>query len=268
MPFASVNGIELYYEESGAGVPIVGIHGTPSSAILWEEAAHELAQVGRCLIYDRRGFGRSQPSEPLATLDLDQHLDDVLALIDLQGAQPAIVIGRSTGGQIALALAHRHPNKVRALVLLEPALFTADPEAQAWAWELRRQVLAAAASNPDRASEAVIRFALGDDTWNSFPSELQELFSAASPAVLAEIRGRGLDLSEQPLHIESAALALIEQETLLVSSTDSPGALRRINDRLAMDLPNPELALVPGGHLINPAHPAVLRFLARVVPSA
>lgn len=265
MPTATVNGIDLYYEEFGVGTPIVGIHGTPSSAILWQEAAHELAQIGRCLIYDRRGFGRSQQAEPLDSLDLDQHLDDAVALIDVLTTEPVIVIGRSTGGQIGLALAHQYPEKVRALVLLEPALFTADPEAQAWAWELRRQVLATTANEPALASEAVIRLALGDGTWDTFPIELQELFVAASPAVLAEIRGRGLDLSEQPLRLESDALARIEHETLLVSSADSPPALRKVNDRLAMELPNPELALVPGGHLINPAHPAVLRFLARVV---
>jgi pimeloyl-ACP methyl ester carboxylesterase len=265
MPRVSANGIDLYYEEIGAGAPILGIHGTPSSAVLWEEAARELAQIGRCIIYDRRGFGRSRPREPFDSLDLDQHLDDAVALIDALSAGPVIAIGRSTGGQIALALAHHHPEKVRALVLLEPALFTADPEAQAWAWELRRQVLATTANDPALASETVIREALGDGTWDSFPIELQELFTAASPAVLAEIKGRGLDLSEQPLRLEPDALARIEHETLLVSSADSPRALRRVNDRLAMELPNPELALVPGGHLINPAHPAVLRFLARVL---
>jgi pimeloyl-ACP methyl ester carboxylesterase len=44
-----------------------------------------------------------------------------------------VVIGRSTGGLVALALAHRHPDRVRALVLLEPAVFTLDPQATAWA---------------------------------------------------------------------------------------------------------------------------------------
>ena len=268
MPRVSANGIDLYYEEFGAGAPILGIHGTPSSAVLWEEAARELAQIGRCIIYDRRGFGRSRPPEPFDSLDLDQHLDDAVALIDAVAAGPVFAIGRSTGGLIALALAHHHPEKVRALVLLEPALFTADPEAQAWAWELRRQVLARAANDAALASEAVIRHTLGDATWDSFPAELQGLFAAASPAVLAEIRGRGLDLSEQPLRLESDALGRIEHEILLVSSADSPPALRQINDRLALALPNPEVALVSGGHIIHPAHPAVVRFLARVIEAA
>jgi pimeloyl-ACP methyl ester carboxylesterase len=66
MPRVAANGIYLYYEEFGAGAPILGIHGTPSSAVLWEEAARELAQIGRCIIYDRRGFGRSRAHQNLS----------------------------------------------------------------------------------------------------------------------------------------------------------------------------------------------------------
>lgn len=61
MPNVSVNGVDLYFEEHGKGLPIVGIHGTPSSAVLWAEAAPELAKYGRCILYDRRGFYRSAP---------------------------------------------------------------------------------------------------------------------------------------------------------------------------------------------------------------
>jgi pimeloyl-ACP methyl ester carboxylesterase len=268
MPRVSANGIDLYYEEFGAGAPILGIHGTPSSAVLWEEAARELAQIGRCIIYDRRGFARSRPPEPFDSLDLDQHLDDAVALIDAVAAGPVFAIGRSTGGLIALALAHHHPEKVRALVLLEPALFTADPEAEAWAIDLRRQVLTRAADDLAVASESVIGLALGVEVWNSFSPQLRDLLAAASPAVLAEMRGRGLDLSDDPLRLEIGDLAQIEHEILLVSSQDSPAALRQINDRLALALPNPEVALVPGGHIIHPAHPAVLRFLARVIEAS
>ena len=60
MPRVSVNGVELYYEERGAGLPVLGIHGTPSSAVLWEEPAAELAGICRCITYDRRGFHRSE----------------------------------------------------------------------------------------------------------------------------------------------------------------------------------------------------------------
>lgn len=263
MPRVSVNGVELYYEERGTGLPVLGIHGTPSSAVLWEEPAAELARICRCIIYDRRGFHRSERPEPFAAVDLAEHVDDAAALLDALSAAPAVVIGRSTGGEIALALAHRYPEKVTALVLLEPAVFWLDPEAQAWADRLRDQVLEAAATDPRAAAAAVIRVALGDQVWESLPGELRDMFEDTSPAVLAEIRGDGLDLSENLPALGPKELATVRQPSLLVSAEDSPGVLRGINARLAELLPAAESVLVPGGHLINPAHPAVLAFLAR-----
>lgn len=265
MPSMNANGVDLYYEVYGDGAPIVGIHGTPSSALLWEDAARGLAGLGRCIIYDRRGYSRSEHPDPFDTVDLDDHVEDVVALLDALSATPAIVIGRSTGGAIALALAHRFPRKVKALVLLEPGVFTVDPEANAWAERLRLKVLRAAAHDPASASEAVVREALGDPVWESFPEELQELFAEASAAVLAEIRGRGLDLSQEPLQLSDEELAGIAQPALVVSSEDSPEVFRRVNDRLAEALPQAEKVLVAGGHVINPADPAVLDFVRRVL---
>lgn len=124
----------------GEGDAILGIHGTPSSALLSVDAARELADRGRCIIYDRRGFFRSERPEPFDTMDLGDHVDDASALLDALGATPAVVVGRSTGGEIALELAHRCPDRVKALVLLEPAVFAVDPAAIAWAGRLRLRV--------------------------------------------------------------------------------------------------------------------------------
>jgi pimeloyl-ACP methyl ester carboxylesterase len=257
-----VGGTRLYAEVRGAGPPsLLGIHGTPGSALFWVDAAKELAQHGRCIIYERRGFGRSERPEPFDRSDLADHVDDARTLLRELSATPAVVIGRSTGGLIALELARRYPEDVTALVLLEPALFSIDPDATAWADELRPTIYESA---PERASEVVIRAALGDEAWETMPGDLRTLFDEAAPAVLAEMRGRGLDLSDEPLDLDKDELDAIDQPTLLVSSEDSPDVLRRINDRLAEALPNAETALVPGGHLIHPAHPVVLDFIDRL----
>lgn len=67
------------------------------------------------------------------------------------------MIGRSTGGLIALELARRHPEMVTTLVLLEPAVLTLHPDAAAWGQQLRRAVLDAAEEDPSSASEVVFR---------------------------------------------------------------------------------------------------------------
>ena len=71
----------LYYEEHGSGEPILCIHGTGSSSILWVDAAAELGKRGRTIVYDRRGFGRSERPEPLV-MDVHLHADDAAALLD------------------------------------------------------------------------------------------------------------------------------------------------------------------------------------------
>jgi pimeloyl-ACP methyl ester carboxylesterase len=263
MPLLSVNGVDLYYEESGQGTPILGVHGTPSSAVMWADAAAELARHGRCITYDRRGFARSAPPLPFATLDLVDHVDDAAAVLAALHAGAAIVIGRSTGGLIAIELARRFPDKVKALVLLEPALFTIAPDADAWARGVRRRVLERTDGQRGLAAEIVIREALGDAAWESFPAALKKMFAGTSQAVLAEINGHGLDLSDDALELNEDQLAGIRRPTLIVSAEDSPEACRSVNARLSGALPFTHSILVPGGHVIDPAHPAVLDFIDR-----
>jgi pimeloyl-ACP methyl ester carboxylesterase len=268
MPRLSVNGIDLYYEERGEGLPVLGIHGTPSSALLWADAAAELAKIGRCIIYDRRGFYRSGRPEPFDAVDLADHVDDAAALLEILHAAPAVVIGRSTGGEIALYLAHRFPELVKALVLVEPAIFWLDPEALAWAMRLRASVLDAAARDPSSAAESVMREALGNEVWESLPESHRDMFAGTSPAVLAEIRGEGLDLSDKQPELDADELAQLRHPTLIVSAQDSPAAVRLVSARLAEALPHSESVRVTGGHLINPAHPDVLEFVGRFAAGA
>src|SRR5947208_369159 len=130
-----VNGVRLYYEEHGLGDPILCIHGTASSAMVWRPAAIEdLSGLGRVIVYDRRGCTRSERPDPYEP-SVDQHGDDAAALLQALDAVPAVVIGRSYGGETALELALQNPGSVRALVLLEAALLTLDEEAMAWAEE-------------------------------------------------------------------------------------------------------------------------------------
>lgn len=258
-----MNAVDLHVEVRGEGVPILGLHGTPSSAVMWESAAERLAHHGRCITYDRRGFLRSRVDGPVVPVDLADHVDDALGLLDALDARPAIVIGRSTGGLIALELALRAPRTVLALVLLEPAVFTLDDPLRAWAEGLRRRALVAEARDSDTVAESVIRDALGDEVWDSFPPELREMFAGTNEGTRAELHGEGMDLSARPRIFEEGALAELAVPALVVAAADSPEPLRRTAARLSELLPYAETAHVPGGHLIDPADDAVLEFVDR-----
>lgn len=252
-----VNGVALYYEEHGAGEPILCVHGTGSSAALWVDAGIELASRGRTILYDRRGFARSERPEPYVT-NVQQHTDDAAALIDALAAAPAIVIGRSYGGEIAVDLAMRYPDRVRALALLEGGGFSLSKAFMRWDEQLAKQAFAAAEEDVNTVAETVFRSVLGDAGWEGMPEPVKQIFTANSPAIVAEFSGG-------PLEVSAAELGTIVQPTLLVAGKDSPPTFEDVTKLMAKAMPRASVEWVEGGHLINPAHPAVLAFIDEVL---
>lgn len=250
-----VNG--LHVEEHGTGQAILCIHGTGGSAAFWGDAVQELARLGRAISYDRRGCGRSERPEPYETTSVGEHADDAAALLDELGAAPAVVIGRSYGGTVAADLALRYPEHVRAFVLLEPdAPRELAPETTRWVDGLAQRLRdVAARDGVDAVGEALIAEVAGEAAWRSFPEEIRRVMTGNGPAILAELAG------EWWLDADAAALAAMRQPALVVGAADSPPELREAVEALAASFPNGRIELVEGGHLIDPAHPAVLEFV-------
>ena len=115
----------------------------------------------------------------------------------------------------------------------------------------------AAQDGVDAVAEALIGEVAGEDAWRSFPDEIRQMLTGNGPAILAELEG------EWWLQADAAALATIEQPTLLVAAADSPPEFHEPIEALADALPNARTALVGGGHLIDPAAPEVLAFISR-----
>jgi pimeloyl-ACP methyl ester carboxylesterase len=255
MPQVRVNGVRLYYEELGHGDPILCIHGTSSSARVWRTAAtRELSELGRVIVYDRRGCTRSERPEPYET-SVVQHAEDAAALLRALDAAPAVVIGRSYGGETAIELALRDPELVRALVLLEAAALTLDAEAMAWGDALRRKVEDAAARDPGSVAETFLREVLGDEAWEAFPPHAKQMFVDNGPSILAEFRGPWLEATESDL-------GRISVPTLLIGGTDSPEPFRRVTETMAAAIPGSRTEFVGG----RPLHRSRRAVGARVRP--
>jgi pimeloyl-ACP methyl ester carboxylesterase len=252
------NGVRLYYEEHGRGAPILCIHGTSSSARVWRPAAVEqLARLGRVIVYDRRGCTRSERPERYTT-SVAEHARDAAALVDALRAAPAVVIGRSYGGETALELALQRPELVRGLVLLEAAALGLDDEAAAWARQLLDEVEAAAARDPSSVAETFLRRLVGDEQWASFPDSLQRMFTDNSPAILAELRGPALQRT-------ASDLSRIDVPTLLVAAEESPPMFRRVTELMGAAIPRSTMVHVSGGHLIDPGESDVLAFVTEIL---
>jgi esterase len=254
LPEVRANGVRLYVEEHGSGQAILLIHGTSSWAGVWQPTTVQaLSELGRLIVYDRRGCGHSERPQPYET-SVAQHAEDAAALLEALGAIPAVVIGRSYGGETAIELTLRYPERVRALVLLEAAALGLDPEAAAFNAELRRAVEAAAERDPSSVAEVFLRRVLGDRVWESFKPDVRHVFIDNGPAIVAEFRGGVLEATEEDL-------ATIGVPTLLVAGEASPPAFRRVTDRMASVIPDARATIVGGGHFIDPGLPQVLAFV-------
>ena len=120
MPYATAkDGTKLYYKDWGTGDPVVLLHGWPLTADTWDDAAVALVEAGkRCIMPDRRGFGRSD--QPWDGHDYDTYADDVAAVIDDAGvAGPVALVGFSMGGgEVARFLTRQGAERVSKAVLI------------------------------------------------------------------------------------------------------------------------------------------------------
>jgi pimeloyl-ACP methyl ester carboxylesterase len=126
MKTARLRGIEVAFEEAGAGPPILFVHGHPFSHAMWEGQIRRFGSVARCVAPDLCGYGRTE-SRPHRVL-LDEMALDLLHLLDHLELDRAIVCGLSMGVQIALDLVRLAPARVAGLALAAGSARGETPE--------------------------------------------------------------------------------------------------------------------------------------------
>lgn len=116
------NGLEFHHVEAGSGQPLVFLHGVLGDWRTWAPQWSAFTPYFRCIAYSRRYNwpNRNEREQPDHSALIEA--DDLLQLLDAWGIASAVLVGSSYGAFTALALAHRHPTRVRAMVLLEPPM--------------------------------------------------------------------------------------------------------------------------------------------------
>jgi pimeloyl-ACP methyl ester carboxylesterase len=118
---ASVNGIEMYYEVSGGGSPLVLLHGFGGSGQHWNALRDQYAKEYRVIVPDLRGHGRS--TNPTNQFTHRQSALDVYALLDNLEIRQFRAMGISTGGMTLIHMATQQPSRVEAMVLIGATIY-------------------------------------------------------------------------------------------------------------------------------------------------
>jgi pimeloyl-ACP methyl ester carboxylesterase len=161
-----------------AGAPrVVFIHGSLDRSTAFLRVARELQDL-TVLRFDRRGYGRSLAVGPSASFE-DQ-VDDLASVVD---GEPAVVVGHSLGGIVALTFACRHPDLAPAVVAYEAPM----PWLSSWPSNTAGGVALGTGDEGD-AAEAFMRRIVGDERWEALPPRTKEQRRAEGPALVAELR--------------------------------------------------------------------------------
>ena len=140
MPKAKVNGINLYYESTGRGFPVVLTHGFSATHAMWAPQV-SLASEYRLVTYDVRGHGDTDSPPTQDQYSADIVVEDLFQLVKSLGINKAVFGGLSMGGYISLRFYLQHPETVVALMVMDTGPGYRNPERMA-EWNKSREEMA------------------------------------------------------------------------------------------------------------------------------
>src|SRR2546428_4417396 len=108
------DGIKLYYEESGAGIPIVFVHEFAGDYRAWEPQLRFFARRYRCIAYNARGYPPSDVPAQLDRYSQDRARDDIRAVLDALELDKAHIVGLSMGGFATVHFGFTYPDRARS----------------------------------------------------------------------------------------------------------------------------------------------------------
>lgn len=230
----------------GKGLPLLFLHPGVADSRVWEAQLAHFGGQYRVIAFDGRGFG-----ETTSTPEPFSQVDDVLAVMDALQVAQAVLMGNSLGGRTALDFALAHPERVRALGLIGPAV-SGSPRVEQWPEDVQR-----ISDLMDSAEEQ------GDlDTLNEFEAWLWLDGPAQQGRVLGNIRALFLEMNGKALRAASPGEEILPEHPawphlhelqvpglIIVGDLDLPH-IQRNSEHLVRTIPHAELRrLKEAGHL-------------------
>jgi pimeloyl-ACP methyl ester carboxylesterase len=247
MPKLNRDGVNIYYEIHGNGPPLLLTHGYSSTSAMWRGQIAALSKHHQLVLWDMRGHGQSDYPDDTAAYSETLTVGDMAALLDKVDAATAIVGGLSLGGYMSLAFVRAHPQRVRALLIIDTGPgFKKDEARDAW---------------NKRAFETGDRFEReGLDVLKSASRERSSVVHRDASGLARAARGmltqRDAGVIETLPHIKVPAL-------VVVGADDTP--FLAASDYMAAKIPGAKKVVIPAaGHAANIDQPQA--FIDAVVP--
>lgn len=246
---ALVDDIGVAYDDAGAGVPLVLVHGFPHNRTLWAPQAQGLVDRARCIAVDLRGFGETAASPPFG---MDRYADDVIGVMDRLRIQRAVIAGLSMGGYVAFAAWRRHRDRVRGLILASTRPGADAPAAI----EKRRAMIQLAKDRGTGAvADGMMPGMVGKTTREKNPDVVEAVRTMCASASVAGVVGALEAMMARP--DSTPTLSTIDVPTLVVAGDED--ALIPVSEARAMHevIRGSRLDVIAGaGHVVNVERPA------------
>jgi pimeloyl-ACP methyl ester carboxylesterase len=241
MGFVQARGSSFYYEEQGEGPPILLIPPSGATASTWGALVSDLAGAGRVIAYDRRGYSQSRGE---VVRSASAHALDAAAILDALAAGPTVAVGTSAGATIALGLAVRRPDLVRAVVAHETAWRALrHPDASGLGTLARMQWLAWRGHYPE-AAENLLRWVYsyrdGGSAWDAFPGQWRQTARENGRSVVADLR------STMGGYPSAQDLAKITAPVVCTYGSRSRSYMRAVTRSLAQAIPTATVREIDG----------------------
>jgi pimeloyl-ACP methyl ester carboxylesterase len=241
MGLIKARGSNLYYEEKGDGPPILLIHPAGATASTWGSMFGDLAGVGRVIAYDRRGYSRSGGE---VVRSASEHVVDAAAVLEALEVAPTVAVGTSAGAAIALGLAVRRPDLVRAVVVHEAAWRALRHPSASGLRTLARVQWLGWRGRDAEAAEVLLRFVYayrdGGSAWDTFPEEWRCTARENGRSVLADLR------STMGSYPRPKDLAKITSPVSCTYGSRSGSYMRPITRSLAQAIPTATVREIDG----------------------
>jgi pimeloyl-ACP methyl ester carboxylesterase len=253
---ASVNGVNLTYQEQGEGKPVVFVPGAGSDYRVWDGEREAVAPHHRFVALTQRYFGTEPWSDDGLKFSMTTHADDLAGFIRELNAGPVDIVGWSYSGPIALLVAMQHPELVHGLFLYEPAIISivTDPGDLQVATDDRKAVAApAAAATKAGDNNEALRLLI-----NGVSNQQPGYFDTAPPSIHAMLldNARTLPLfyaAPPPPQITCEQLGKLKMPVTIAKGDSTRPFYKIAADTASRCIPGSKLVVIPNGRHVTPA---------------